>query len=142
MENPTHSFRETNLEPQLIQESGHFLYRLFCPKKTFLTFVFYLNVQCIEYTFRIYTHLYIKNITSCTFLLVFKIVENLECLFVGIIFPAEAGSHLYKRKMKSRFYWIGFSVSRNKRTHEREKKIETRSLATKGLQLCSQLASI
>ena len=55
MENPTHSFRETNFVLQLIQESqiksktdelelakekrGHFLYRLFCPK-----FVFYLNV--------------------------------------------------------------------------------------------------
>ena len=25
-----------------------FLYRLFCPKETFLTFVFYLNVQCIN----------------------------------------------------------------------------------------------
>ena len=29
----------------------------------FLTFVFNLNVQCIEYTFRIYILLHIKNIT-------------------------------------------------------------------------------
>ena len=31
-----------------------FLFHLFCPKAIFLIFVFYLKVQCIEYTFRIY----------------------------------------------------------------------------------------
>ena len=60
MENAT-SFRETNLVLQPILElqiksktvmswssqkkkGGIFLYRLFCPKEIFLTFVFYLNV--------------------------------------------------------------------------------------------------
>ena len=33
----------------------------FCPKGIFLTFVFYLNVECIEYTFRIYILLHIKK---------------------------------------------------------------------------------
>ena len=37
----------------------------------FLTFVFYLTVYCIEYTFRIFIFLHIKK-HSYTFLLVFK----------------------------------------------------------------------
>ena len=70
MENPKQNFRDTNLVLQLIYESqiksktvknwslrkkkgGHILYRLFCPKEIFLIFVFYLNVECIEYTFGI-----------------------------------------------------------------------------------------
>ena len=61
MENPTHSFRETKLVPQLLEEwhiksktvmswssqkkkRGHLLYLLFCPKEIFLTLEFYLNV--------------------------------------------------------------------------------------------------
>ena len=61
MENPTHNFGETNLVLQLMYESLIesktviswssrkkkdiiFLHRVFCPKKIFLTFVFYLNV--------------------------------------------------------------------------------------------------
>ena len=55
IENPTHSFRETNIVLQLSDElelakekRGHFLYRLFCPKGVFLRFAFYLNVECIE----------------------------------------------------------------------------------------------
>ena len=56
------------------KKGGGLLYRFFCPKEIFLTFVFYLNAYCIEYTFRIYIILYIsKNITSYTFLLVLKI---------------------------------------------------------------------
>ena len=62
-ENPTYSFRETNLVIQLIEESqiksktvmswsspkkGLFLYRLFRPKEIFLTFVFYLNVESLN----------------------------------------------------------------------------------------------
>ena len=60
-ENPIHIFREMNLVLQLMQKSqiksksvvswssrekkrGNFLYRLFCPKVIFLTFVFYINV--------------------------------------------------------------------------------------------------
>ena len=53
MENPRHSFRETNHVLQLIKEShelelakekrGVILYRLFSPKEILLTFAFYLN---------------------------------------------------------------------------------------------------
>ena len=58
-----HSFRETILVPQPMEESQiksktvlswslrkkkrHFLYRLFCPKAIFLRFVFYLNLHRI-----------------------------------------------------------------------------------------------
>ena len=50
----------------------HFLYRLFCTNFFFfLTFVFYVNVWCIEHTLTIF---YIsKSIASYTFLLFFKI---------------------------------------------------------------------
>ena len=39
----------------------HFLHCLFWPKGIFLTFIFYLNVYCIKYTFRIYILLHIKK---------------------------------------------------------------------------------
>ena len=53
------------------EKRAHFLYRLFCPKEIFLTFV--LN------TLSEHTYFYIsKNITSYTFLLLFKIVESLS----------------------------------------------------------------
>ena len=52
-----------------------------CPKEILSTIVFYLNVQCIEYTFRITILLHIKKkIKSYTFLLVFKIAESLQCI--------------------------------------------------------------
>ena len=38
-----------------------FFFFFFCPKGIFLTFVFYLNVECIEYTFRIYILSHIKK---------------------------------------------------------------------------------
>ena len=53
METSTDSFREKNIMLQLIncdelelakEKRGHFLYCLFCPKETFLIFVFYLNL--------------------------------------------------------------------------------------------------
>ena len=37
------------------------LYRLFWTKEIFLTYLFYLNVLCIKYTFKIYILLHIKN---------------------------------------------------------------------------------
>ena len=40
---------------------GQFLYRLFSPMEIFLAFAFYLNVKCIEYTFRIYIPLHIQK---------------------------------------------------------------------------------
>ena len=58
MENATRSFRETCVSAHVKlqiksktvvnwssrQKRGHFLYLLFCPKRLFLRFVFYLNV--------------------------------------------------------------------------------------------------
>ena len=91
MENPAHRFRKTNLELQLIYESqtktktvmswssrkkskGIFVFFLpFILSEGiffFSTFVFYFNVQCIEYTFKIYILLHIKK-------RYFKIVESL-----------------------------------------------------------------
>ena len=54
-----------------------FLYRIFFLKEAFLTFVIYLNVSCIEHTFRIYILLHIKKkITSYIFVnLVHNILE-------------------------------------------------------------------
>ena len=43
------------------EQRGYFLYRLFCLKEIFLTFAFYLNVYCIEYSLRIYILLLIKK---------------------------------------------------------------------------------
>ena len=93
MEKPTHTFSETNLVLQLIQESqikvklwwvrarewkkSAFFYRLYYPKEVFLTFVFYFNVRCTEYSFRIC--FISKSITSYTLLHVSKIVESLQC---------------------------------------------------------------
>ena len=61
---------------------GHFSYR-FSRKGVFLRSVFYLNIWCIEYTFRINIS---KSITSYEFinyhtllLLVSKIFESLQC---------------------------------------------------------------
>ena len=57
------------------KKEGIFLYHLFSPEEFFLTFVFYLNLQCINKYFYIS-----KNITSYKFLFVFKIVESLLCI--------------------------------------------------------------
>ena len=58
----------------------HFLYRLFYPKGIFLRFVFYFNVQCIEYTFRIYILLHIKKhyfiYFCCLFLTLFRMEQK------------------------------------------------------------------
>ena len=49
-------------ELELAEEKrGQFLHGLFCLKGVSLTFAFYLNVQCIENTFRIYILLHIKK---------------------------------------------------------------------------------
>ena len=43
------------------EKRGHFLYRLFCPEENFfLTFLFYLSVSCIKYTFGRYILSHIK----------------------------------------------------------------------------------
>ena len=59
------------------KKKGHFLYHLFCPPEFFLTFVFYLNLQCIEYTFRIYILLYIKKIYFIHF---FACLKSSKCV--------------------------------------------------------------
>ena len=43
------------------KKKAFFLYRSLCPKELFLTFVFYFNIQCTEYTFRRYILLHIKK---------------------------------------------------------------------------------
>ena len=60
------------------KKRGHVLHHLFCPRESYLTFVFYLSELNIlsEYTC-FYTS---KNITSETFLLIFKVVKNLQCM--------------------------------------------------------------
>ena len=68
-----------------------FFVTLILPEGHILICVFYLNVHCIEQTFRIYILLEIKNnnnnnnsnnkkFTSYSFLLVFKTVENFQCI--------------------------------------------------------------
>ena len=86
MENPTHSFRGTNLVLQLVKESQI--------KGICLRFMFYLIVQCIECTFRIYIFLHIKKLLTLHIkllhtlsLLVSKIVESLQCILNGKYYP-------------------------------------------------------
>ena len=90
MENPTPSFRETNLVLQLIQESetkSKTVMTWSLQKKKedifctiyFLRFVFYLNVLSTEYTFRIYILLHIKK-HYFILLLAFKIVKRLQSI--------------------------------------------------------------
>ena len=97
MENPTHSFRETNLALQLIQESQ--IKRksvmswssqkkkesIFCivyfVRRNFFLHLSFVSMYSVLNTLSEYTYLYIsKNITSYTFLLLFKIVESLQCI--------------------------------------------------------------
>ena len=86
MENPTHAFRETNLVLQLILESQIKSKTVMSwgsrNKKEFLFFNICVLSQCIVYQIKLsqYTYFYISiNITSYTILLVFKIVESLQC---------------------------------------------------------------
>ena len=93
MENPTHvlerqtlcfsSYKNRKLKVKLwrVGKRGHFFVSLVLSEGIFLTFVFYFNVYCTEYTLRIYILFYLsKNITSYTFLLVLIIVESLQCI--------------------------------------------------------------
>ena len=78
MENPIHSFREPKLVLQLITEShiksktvmswslrkkekGIFCAVYFVRREIFSRFVFYLNVYCLEHTFRTYILSHIKK---------------------------------------------------------------------------------
>ena len=62
------------------------MYHLFCPKEIFLTFTIFLTYGVLN-TCSKYTYFYIsKTITLYTFLLVFKIVESLQCTLKPIAF--------------------------------------------------------
>ena len=64
------------------EKRGHFLYRLFCP------------VYGVLNTLSEYTYIS-KNIPSYTFLLVFKIVEILQCILKAGLPPSERNSFYY-----------------------------------------------
>ena len=53
--------RKVKLKPWWVGACDIFLYLWFCLKETFLTFVFYVNVYWVEYTFRISILFYIKK---------------------------------------------------------------------------------
>ena len=78
MENPTHSFRETNLVLQLpcttIKSETAISWS--SRKKKFST-VYFVR-ECTNF----YTS---KNITSFTFLLVLEIVESLQCILKALL---------------------------------------------------------
>ena len=62
-----------------MKKRGHYLYCLFSLKKIVLTFVF-ISMYSVLNTLSEYTYFCIsKSITSCTFLLAFKIVGILQC---------------------------------------------------------------
>ena len=130
-ENPTFSFKETNLVLQLISESqiksktvmswsslkkkrGHFLYRLFFPKGIFLK-IFVLS-QCIVYWIHfqnIYTFTYQKTLFHTLLSLVFKIVESLQCILKLILvfdkfLVFRTIGNVITKKMKNETYitWI------------------------------------
>ena len=63
------------------EKRGHFLYRLFFPKEIFFNICVLSQYMVYWIHFSKYTYFYIlKNITSYTFLFVFKIVESLQCI--------------------------------------------------------------
>ena len=64
---------------ELVKEKrGHFLYRLFCPKKIFSTlilmYMYWIHFQNIN------TFTYQKTLLRTLLLLLFKIVESLQCI--------------------------------------------------------------
>ena len=61
------------------EKKGQFFEMLILYEENVLAFLFYLNVECTEYTFRIYILLHIKKTLLHTlFLFVFKIVESFK----------------------------------------------------------------
>ena len=53
--------------------------KVYFVQRNFLTFLFYLDVQCNEHTFK-YIYLYQKKLRHTLLLLVFKIVKSLQCI--------------------------------------------------------------
>ena len=97
MENRTHSFRETKLMLQLIEQSqiksktvmSWSLQKkeedIFCTfyfvGTNFFQHLYFISMYSVLNTLSEYTYFYIsKKITLCTFLLIFKIVESLQCI--------------------------------------------------------------
>ena len=100
---------------------GHFLCRLFWPKEIFLTFVFYLNVQCMKKLSE-YTYFYIsKNITYfCLFLKLLKALSiSLSALTCQKLLgkchcQACSRSSCVKSAQIRSFFWSVFSRIRTK----------------------------
>ena len=88
-------FKVTTVTSWSWRKKGDFLYRLFCPKKVFLAFAF-ISIHSLLNTLSEYTYFYIsKNITSYTFLLVFKIVESLQCILkIFSLLKSPSSAHL------------------------------------------------
>ena len=62
------------------EKRGHFC-TVYFVQSNFLIFLFYRNVYCIEYTFRIYILLHVKEHNFMHFfMLIFKIIESLQCI--------------------------------------------------------------
>ena len=68
---------------ELANEKKGILYCLYCLKEVLLTLVFYLNVLCIEYFFRVYILFSIKKHYFIHLLLVFKLLGNIFYEIVG-----------------------------------------------------------
>ena len=76
------------------RKKSEFLYRLFCPKETFLTACF-ISMYSVLTTLSEYTYFYIlKKNYFIYFLLASKIVESLQCIFNGLYF-------MYSQKLPS-----------------------------------------
>ena len=75
------------------EKRGHFLYCSFYLKDIFKHLCF-ISMYSVLNTLSEYTYFYIsKNITSYTFLLVFKIVESLQCILEWNFIPQVISSN-------------------------------------------------
>ena len=81
MENPTHSFRETNL------------FNIRILSQCLVCWIHSQNIHTFTYT-----NFILINITSYTFLLVFRIAENLKCILNEILVPSFAWLVGYTRR--------------------------------------------
>ena len=90
--------------------------------------IFYLNVQCIEYTFGIYTVFHIKSITSYIFLPVFKIFESFQCILTAVQNSQFKNDifRLYCRRPQR--YFVNYRV---KKRHEKYGKLLVKEMNAK-----------
>ena len=69
------------------EQRGHFLYRLSCPKGIFLIFIF-MSMFSVLNTLSEYIYFaYQKTLIHTLLLLIFKIVESLQCILT-IYYPS------------------------------------------------------